>query len=350
MLEITILLIESDDTLFRSIAEILESYGYAVIRSTGKDDTFLMLNNYNAGLIIIGKKVFDMKREELCVQIKQNDHFNEIPVMFITSIDNISERKQALEAGAIDYIPLPFDQQDIYSKVQIHIYLRNIEKRLGEQIKFTNILINHLPFGVMLIDDEGYITSLNDWLGTSLDYKTSANLNHLKQIMLENDYQMIKEIIHENKKKKTDLYKELEAKLIMANQNLMDVKLTLFSFNIEEKVYNIAVIEDLTFEKKKEQYHYFLIESLKTLQKKTTEYLELLKKEGKTKGVRSTVDTTDLSDIEKKIIRYIVEGNSNKEIALKVGYSEIYVRKKLSQLYKRFEVGSRFELSNLFSK
>ena len=131
---------------------------------------------------------------------------------------------------------------------------------------------------------------------------------------------------------------------------MLDVKIILVSFNQEGKAYNIAIIEDMTLEKKKEQYHYFLIDSLKMLQEKTADYIDLLNLQDRNRVGGSDVADRDLSDLDRRIIRGIVEGNSNKEIAYKLDYSEIYIRKKLSELYKKFDVGSRYELANLFNR
>jgi DNA-binding NarL/FixJ family response regulator len=350
MLQARILIIEIEDELYNSLAEILEGYGYEPLRSWGRDDTMLMLQEDTCAMLIIGSHTGDDDRWELCTEIKDDDRWKNIPIMFLTSPEDIDERKRVLEAGAVDYLPVPFDKRDVFTRVQTHIYLRNIERRLGEQIRFTNILINNLPFGVMLIGDDGYITTLNDWLISTLGYGPSDNINHLDQVMLDRDIQTVIKVIDESKRDKGNLNKELECKIVSADQQLLDVKIILVSFNQEGKAYNIAIIEDMTLEKKKEQYHYFLIDSLKMLQEKTADYIDLLNLQDRNRVGGSDVADRDLSDLDRRIIRGIVEGNSNKEIAYKLDYSEIYIRKKLSELYKKFDVGSRYELANLFNR
>lgn len=53
-----------------------------------------------------------------------------------------------------------------------------------------------------------------------------------------------------------------------------------------------------------------------------------------------------LSDEENKILELLIKGKTNLEIADEIGYSEASVKKRLTKLYKRFQVTSRIELLN----
>ncbi len=53
----------------------------------------------------------------------------------------------------------------------------------------------------------------------------------------------------------------------------------------------------------------------------------------------------ELSELDLEILRGIQRGQSNKQMAARLNYSEIYVKKRVSQLFERFGVDSRSELA-----
>jgi DNA-binding response OmpR family regulator len=46
---------------------------------------------------------------ELCKAVKKNDHFRDIPIIFISGRGEPEDRRRGLEAGAADYFVKPLD-------------------------------------------------------------------------------------------------------------------------------------------------------------------------------------------------------------------------------------------------
>ncbi len=83
---------------------------------------------------------------EFCKLLKSNPVTREIPVMFITVADSAEERKQAYEAGVVDFIHKPFEKQEIvlrinnqlaiyYTRQELEDYNRMMHSMLAEQKK-----------------------------------------------------------------------------------------------------------------------------------------------------------------------------------------------------------------------
>ena len=75
---------------------------------------------------------------EVFEALKNSERTTHIPVVFITGLDDISNRKKCLQLGAADYIVKPFD--DVIVKLRVNQQLRNIEQlstieQLKEEIK-----------------------------------------------------------------------------------------------------------------------------------------------------------------------------------------------------------------------
>ncbi|MBE9168638.1 EAL domain-containing protein [Pleurocapsales cyanobacterium LEGE 06147] len=89
-------------------------------------------------LILLDIKMPDMDGYEVCQQLKANDQTREIPVIFLSALDDVLDKIKAFEVGGVDYITKPFQVAEVLARVTTHITLqtakREIEK-LNQQLE-----------------------------------------------------------------------------------------------------------------------------------------------------------------------------------------------------------------------
>ncbi len=76
----------------------------------------------------------DMDGITLCKEIKAKSEFLDVPVIFISGLSGIDDKKSAFEAGGVDYIVKPFEKEEVLLRVDNHLRLR----RLQQELKNTN--------------------------------------------------------------------------------------------------------------------------------------------------------------------------------------------------------------------
>jgi len=67
---------------------------------------------------------------EVCKIIKSNPRTANIPIIFITARDNLEDVTKGFKYGAVDYITKPFKVEELVSRVNTHLKLRDYEKNL----------------------------------------------------------------------------------------------------------------------------------------------------------------------------------------------------------------------------
>ncbi len=72
----------------------------------------------------------EMDGYELCGKLKNNENTSDIPVIFLSSLDNINEKLKAFEAGGIDYITKPYQFSEVLVRIRTHIKLRKLQVEL----------------------------------------------------------------------------------------------------------------------------------------------------------------------------------------------------------------------------
>lgn len=86
-------------------------------------------------LILLDIMMPDMSGFELCQLLKENAAFKSIPVIFITSLSDISNEEKGFSLGAVDYLYKPFRAALVRARVQNHLMLYMKRQDLEEMVR-----------------------------------------------------------------------------------------------------------------------------------------------------------------------------------------------------------------------
>jgi diguanylate cyclase (GGDEF)-like protein len=100
-------------------------------------------------LILLDVRMPDMDGHEVCRRLKESAKTRDIPVIFITAMDDWNNEAQGLALGAVDYITKPVRAPIVRARIRNHIALRkalteldlkNMElERLAERDQLTGL-------------------------------------------------------------------------------------------------------------------------------------------------------------------------------------------------------------------
>lgn len=118
----TLLMIEDDLELAEILSEFLEQCGFAV---TVEDDPFkalsiLKLKKFDA--VILDLTLPGMDGLEVCQAIRERQN---IPIIISSARSDVSDKINALELGADDYLPKPYDPREL--EARLHSVLRRYD-------------------------------------------------------------------------------------------------------------------------------------------------------------------------------------------------------------------------------
>jgi PleD family two-component response regulator len=75
-------------------------------------------------LILLDVMMPVMNGYEVCRCLKESEEFRDIPVIFITALDQPEHESQGLELGAVDYITKPFNSKLVLLRVHNHLKMK----------------------------------------------------------------------------------------------------------------------------------------------------------------------------------------------------------------------------------
>jgi putative two-component system response regulator len=81
-------------------------------------------------LILLDIMMPEMDGFEICRRLKQDERLRDIPIIFISALDDATNKVGAFEAGGVDYITKPFQIKEVRARVNTHLKLRQYQAEL----------------------------------------------------------------------------------------------------------------------------------------------------------------------------------------------------------------------------
>lgn len=132
-----------------SIAEMvrlnleMESYDVTLVQD-GAEALELFKRNFDFDLVILDVMLPNVSGVDLCRLIRKKSN---VPILFLSAKGTTSDRIEGLKAGGSDYLPKPFDLEELLLRVAV---LLNMTPKAGEEIiTIGNCQVNFRTFVVV---------------------------------------------------------------------------------------------------------------------------------------------------------------------------------------------------------
>ncbi|ACB53636.1 putative two-component response regulator [Crocosphaera subtropica ATCC 51142] len=121
-----------DDTIenLRVLSSILIEQGYSVRKATGGKMALKVVKTLPPDLIMLDIMMGDMSGYEVCQKLKENPDTADIPVIFLSALDDVFDKVKAFEMGGVDYISKPFQMEEVLVRVKNQLALRTAQKEV----------------------------------------------------------------------------------------------------------------------------------------------------------------------------------------------------------------------------
>ena len=126
-----------DDTLanLKLLTTLLFEHGYQVRPVSSGVRALESVAIEKPDLIILDVIMPEIDGYEVCRRLKLNEHSRDIPVIFISALDEVVNKVTGFKAGGVDYIPKPFQEEEVLIRVETHLSL----SRLQQQLQARNV-------------------------------------------------------------------------------------------------------------------------------------------------------------------------------------------------------------------
>lgn len=129
----SILLVDDTPANLRFLLEILTEEGFDVRPANSGSLALASARNRPPDLILLDIMMPEMDGYEVCRQLKKDGRTRDVPVLFISALEETVDRVLAFDVGGVDFITKPFQSQEVLARVRTHLALRRVQTRLEQQ-------------------------------------------------------------------------------------------------------------------------------------------------------------------------------------------------------------------------
>ena len=121
-----------DDKLpnLRLLSNMLTEHGYKVRGVANGSMALTVADSATPDLVLLDINMPEMDGYEVCQRLKSGGRTREIPVIFISALNEAFDKVKAFAVGGVDYIAKPFQIEEVLARVENHLTLRSLQKEL----------------------------------------------------------------------------------------------------------------------------------------------------------------------------------------------------------------------------
>ena len=116
-----ILVIEDEPHISKLVKFILEKNGFEVMQAFVGQEGLQIAKKEKPDLIVLDVMMPNMDGFEAAKKLSAMKETKNIPIIMLSSAAQFKDKMKGIEAGAVDYITKPFDNEELVAKVKEYI-------------------------------------------------------------------------------------------------------------------------------------------------------------------------------------------------------------------------------------
>ncbi|MEG3436830.1 response regulator [Pannus brasiliensis CCIBt3594] len=139
-----ILIVDDNPANLRLLIDILGREGYQVRPVPSGKLALAAARGLPPDLILLDIMMPDLDGYQVCRELKADPSTRDIPVIFVSAINEVIDKVKAFQVGAVDYITKPFQIEEVLARVDTHLKICSLQKNLARQAEHLTDAIQEL--------------------------------------------------------------------------------------------------------------------------------------------------------------------------------------------------------------
>ncbi len=183
----SLLIVDDTPANLRLLRNILTEQGYKVRIASDGLTALHSAHSTPPDLILLDIMMPQMDGYTVCAHLKADKQTSEVPVIFLSALNEPLDKVKAFAAGGVDYITKPFHVEEVLARVETHLALHRLQHGLERQIAeldaFAHTVAHDLknPLAMLV----GYTGILTEELADTPDPAVQECLNGIVRIGLK---------------------------------------------------------------------------------------------------------------------------------------------------------------------
>lgn len=150
-----ILIVDDQPNNLRVLSSMLTNQGYDVRPVTSGQMALNSVQMRLPDIILLDINMPEMNGYEVCQRIKANERTCDIPIIFISVLDEVMDKVKAFSIGGVDYVTKPFQVEEVLARVETHL---TIQRTKNELERVNAAYERFVPHDILNLLKKGHIT------------------------------------------------------------------------------------------------------------------------------------------------------------------------------------------------
>lgn len=128
-----ILVVDDTPDNIRFLSSILTEAGYSVRPAISGKIALRAAQTITPDLILLDINMPDMDGYQVCRTLKENPVTRNVPVIFLSALDDIQDKVKAFQVGGNDYISKPFQLEEVLIRIVNQLTINHLQKQVHER-------------------------------------------------------------------------------------------------------------------------------------------------------------------------------------------------------------------------
>ncbi|WP_041229798.1 hybrid sensor histidine kinase/response regulator [Rippkaea orientalis] len=129
-----LLVVDDTPDNLRLLSAMLSEQGYKVRKALNGQIALNTVSQVPPDVILLDINMAGMNGYEVCKILKSDQETQDIPVIFISALDDVLDKVKAFEVGGVDYITKPFQCEEVIARIENQLTIQRQRKQLQQEI------------------------------------------------------------------------------------------------------------------------------------------------------------------------------------------------------------------------
>lgn len=172
-----ILIVDDISVNVEIIRGIVEYEGYEALCALSVSEAIDLMKETMPSLILSDLSMPEIDGLQFCRMVKSNPKTKDIPFVFISVMDTSEEKERAFLAGAVDFIPKPFERVEVIMRVQNHLNNYRMKQEMKNYNRMMHTLVEDQK--KQIEQEQRYMISALIKVLKTLDYSAYRHLQNV---------------------------------------------------------------------------------------------------------------------------------------------------------------------------
>ncbi len=203
-----IMVVDDNPDNLKLLSDILSEEGFQVRQALNGRLALAAVKQQPPDLFILDIRMPEMDGFELCRQLKSDTVTRNIPVIFVSGLDQSDDKIKAFEIGGQDYITKPFEDTEVLARVKLHLELSRMKQNLENlvQQRTTSLEESNIAMKVLLEHRKSEQDLFEENVTAHISSLVLPYLARLKDTELENGQRSLIDVVEFNLKEITSKF------------------------------------------------------------------------------------------------------------------------------------------------